>query len=114
LKDAHTLSQNANQKNQVRSLRLLNNLLSVDQVDLKAEGKLIEDVNWLFYEETFLVKDYVTEGRTDYLQSFTKKYISSLYKKKGDNLMAELTYSIKGFYKDQKQSVAMEKLLLSS
>lgn len=114
LKEAHRLSQNANQKNQVRSLRLLNNLLSVDQIDLKAEGKLIEDVNWLFYEETFPVKDYVTEGRTDYLQSFTKKYISSLYKKQGDNLMSELTYSIKGFYKDQKQSVAMEKLLLSS
>ena len=114
LKEAHRLSQNANQKNQVRSLRLLNNLLSVDQIDLKAEGKLIEDVNWLFYEETFPVKDYVTEGRTYYLQSFTKKYISSLYKKQGDNLMSELTYSIKGFYKDQKQSVAMEKLLLSS
>ena len=114
LKEAHRLSQNANQKNQVRSLRLLNNLLSVDQIDLKAEGKLIEDVNWLFYEETFPVKDYVTEGRTDYLQSFTKKYISSLYKKQGDGLMSELTYSIKGFYKDQKQSVAMEKLLLSS
>ncbi len=114
LKEAHRLSQNANQKNQVRSLRLLNNLLSVDQIDLKAEGKLIEDVNWLFYEEKFPVKDYVSEGRTDYLQSFTKKYISSLYKKQGDNLMSELSYSIKGFYKDQKQSVAMEKLLLSS
>ncbi|SFN70949.1 hypothetical protein SAMN05421741_109101 [Paenimyroides ummariense] len=114
LKEAHTLSQNANQKNQVRSLRLLNNLLSVDQIDLKAEGKLIEDVNWLFYEETFPVKDYVSEGRTDYLQSFTKKYISSLYRKQGDGLMSELTYPIKGFYKDQKQSNAMEKLLLSS
>lgn len=114
LKEAHTLSQNANQKNQVRSLRLLNNLLSVDQIDLKAEGKLIEDVNWLFYEETFPVKDYVTEGRTDYLQLFTKKYISSLYKKQGDGLMSELSYPIKGFYKDQKQSNAMEKLLLSS
>jgi len=73
LKEAHTLAENSNQKGQVRSLRLLNNLLSVDQIDLKAEGKLIEDVNWLFYEETFPVKDYVSEGRTDYLQSFTKK-----------------------------------------
>jgi len=114
LKSAHTLAENSNQKGQVRSLRLLNNLLSVDQIDLKAEGKLIEDVNWLFYEETFPVKDYVSEGRTGYLQSFTKKYISSLYKKQGDGLMAELTYPIKGFYKDQKQSNAMEKLLLSS
>lgn len=114
LKSAHTLAANSNQKGQVRSLRLLNNLLSVDQIDLKAEGKLIEDVNWLFYEETFPVKDYVTEGRTDYLHAFTRKYISSLYKKQGNDLMAELAYSIKGFYKDQKQSVAMEKLLLSS
>ncbi len=114
LKSAHTLAENSNQKGQVRSLRLLNNLLSVDQIDLKAEGKLIEDVNWLFYEETFPVKDYVSEGRTDYLQSFTKKYISALYKKQGDELMSELTYPIKGFFKDQKQSNAMEKLLLSS
>lgn len=114
LKSAHTLAENSNQKGQVRSLRLLNNLLSVDQIDLKAEGKLIEDVNWLFYEETFPVKDYVSEGRTDYLQSFTKKYISALYKKQGDGLMSELTYPIKGFFKDQKQSNAMEKLLLSS
>ena len=114
LKTAHTLSANADQKNQVRSLRLLNNLLSVDKMDLNAEGKLIEDVNWLFYEETFPVKDYVTEGRIDYLQSFTKKYISSLYKKQGNELMAELSFPIKGFFKDQKQSIAMEKLLLST
>ncbi|WCM43285.1 DUF677 domain-containing protein [Flavobacterium sp. CBA20B-1] len=114
LKEAHTLSQNANQKNQVRSLRLFNNLLSTDEMNQKAEGKLIEDVNWLFYEDKFPVKDYVTEGRIDYLNSFTKKYISSLYKKQGNGLMSELTYSIKGFYKDQKQSIAMEKLLLSS
>ncbi len=114
LKSAHTLAENSNQKGQVRSLRLLNNLLSVDQIDLKAEGKLIEDVNWLFYEETFPVKDYVREGRIDYLQTFTKKYVSALYKKQGDGLMAELAYPVKGFYKDQKQSNAMEKLLLSS
>src|SRR5690606_37252183 len=114
LKSAHSLAENSNQKGQVRSLRLLNNLLSVDQIDLKVEGKLIEDVNWLFYEETFPVKDYVSEGRTGYLQSFAKKYISSLYKKQGDGLMSELTYPIKRFYKDQKQSNAMEKLLLSS
>ncbi|RRA96053.1 hypothetical protein [Paenimyroides viscosum] len=114
LKSAHSLAENSNQKGQVRSLRLLNNLLSVDQIDLKVEGKLIEDVNWLFYEETFPVKDYVSEGRTGYLQSFAKKYISSLYKKQGDGLMSELTYPIKGFYKDQKQGTAMEKLLLSS
>src|SRR5690606_35642535 len=115
LKQAHTLSQNANQKGQVRSLRLLNNLLSVDQIDLKAEGKLIEDVNWLFYDTDNTNYDYyTTKNRVGYLQSFTKKYISSLYKKQGDGLMAELTYPIKGFYKDQKQSNAMEKLLLSS
>lgn len=115
LKQAHTLSQNANQKGQVRSLRLLNNLLSVDQIDLKAEGKLIEDVNWLFYDTDNTNYDYyTTKNRVGYLQSFTKKYISSLYKKQGDGLMAELTYPIKGFYKDQKQSNTMEKLLLSS
>lgn len=114
LKNAHGLAVNQNQKNQVRALRLFNNLLSVNEMNVAAEGKLIEDVNWLFYEETFPEKDYVREGRIDYLQNFTKKYISALYKNQGNNLMAELTYSIKGFYKNQQQSVAMEKLLLSN
>src|SRR5690606_11117581 len=42
-----------------------------------------------------------------------KKYLSSIYKTEGNLLMAELTYPINGFYKKQKQSEAMEQLLLS-
>ena len=116
LKSAHILAKNQEQKGQVRSLRLLNNLLSVDEIDLRAEGKLIEDVNWLFYDESNTNFDYyyTNKTRTKYLQLFAQKYISSLYKKQGNGLMAELTYPIKGFFKDQKQSNAMEKLLLSS
>ncbi|HLW62836.1 MAG TPA: hypothetical protein VKY33_05495, partial [Flavobacterium sp.] len=113
LKQAHTLSKNQEQKGQVRSLRLLNNLLSVNQIDLKAEGKLIEDVNWLFYDEAN-VNYWKSNNRVNYLQTFTKKYISSLYKAEENALMSELTYPIKGFFKDQKQSNAMEQLLLSN
>lgn len=115
LKQAHTLSKNQEQKGQVRSLRLLNNLLSVDVIDLKAERKLIEDVNWLFYDTVNTDYDYYTaSNRVHYLQEFTKKYLSALYKQEKNVLMSELTYPIKGFFKDQKQSNAMEKLLLSS
>ena len=115
LKSAHTLSKNQEQKGQVRSLRLLNNLLSIDKVDLRAEGKLIEDVNWLFYDSANADYDYYTAtNRVYYLQEFTKKYLSALYKQEKNDLMSELTYPIKGFFKDQKQSTAMENLLLSS
>src|SRR5690606_72098 len=115
LKQAHTLSKNQEQKGQVRSLRLLNNLLSVDVIDLKAEGEVIEDVNWLFYDTVNTDYDYYTaSNRVHYLQEFTKKYLSALYKQEKNVLMSELTYPIKGFFKDQKQSNAMEKLLLSS
>src|SRR5690606_38907847 len=70
LKSAHTLSKNQEQKGQVRSLRLLNNLLSVNQIDLKAEGKLIEDVNWLFYDTANADYDYYrSEEHTSELQS---------------------------------------------
>jgi len=116
LKEAHSLSKNQQQKGQVRSLRLFNNLLSANQMDLTTEGKLIEDVNWLFYDDGNAAPDYynTNKSRVFYLQSFTKKYLRSLYQKQGNVLMAELTFPIQGFYKDQKQSVAIEKLLLSS
>ncbi|HUH26139.1 MAG TPA: hypothetical protein VLY87_05895, partial [Flavobacterium sp.] len=114
LQDAFQLAKNQEQKGQVRSLRLLNNLLSIDDLSVASEGKLIEDVNWLFYDKVNTDYDYYTStNRVNYLQSFTKKYVSALYKASGNKLMSELTYPIKGFYKDQKQSVAMEQLLLS-
>lgn len=113
LKQAHTLAKNAEQKGQVRNLRLFNNLLSIDKMDIKAEGKLIEDTNWLFYDESN-VNYYTSTNRVGYLQEFTKKYISALYKKQNDPLMAELVYPVNGFFKDQKQSIAMEQLLLSN
>lgn len=112
LQDAYRLTKNENQKGQVRSLRLLNNLLSTDKMDLNAEAKLIEDANWLFYDQGN-VNNWENNRRISYLQEFTKKYISALYQEQNNPLMAELTYSIKGFYKDQKQSEAMERFLLS-
>lgn len=114
LKEAYRLTKNLPQKSQVRSLRLFNNLLSIDKVDLAAKAKLIEDVNWLFYDKNNVEYDYEADHRVSYLQTFTKKYLSSLYRAQKDDLMAELTHPIKGFYKDKQQSVAMEKLLLSS
>lgn len=115
LQEASQLSVNANQKMQIRSLGLLNNLLSIDKINKTSEEKLVNDVNWLFNDPSNREYDsYTSEKRISYLQSFTKKYVSALYKKQGDDLMAELTYPIKGFYKDQKQSIAMEKLLLTN
>src|SRR5690606_28976694 len=113
LKQAHTLAKNAEQKGQIRSLRLFNNLLSIDKMELNAEGKLIEDTNWLFYDEAN-VNYWESTNRVSYLQEFAKKYISALYKKQNDPLMAELVYPVNGFFKDQKQSIAMEQLLLSN
>lgn len=114
LLQAQRLSENLEQKGQVISLRLLNNLLSIEQVDLIAEGKLIEDVNWLFYNTADSNPYYkVSRHRISYLQEFTKKYLSALYKEEGNTLMSELTYPIKGFYKDRKHSEAMENLLLN-
>lgn len=113
LQQAHTLAKNTEQKGQVRGLRLFNNLLSTDKIDLTAEGKLMEDINWLFYDKAN-VNHWESTNRVTYLQEFTKKYLAALYKQQRDPLMSELVYSIKGFFRDQKQSQAMEQLLLST
>lgn len=111
LQEAFQLAQNEAQKVQIRSLRLLNNMLSVNEMNTAGEGKLIEDVNWLFYDEAN-VNYYTLTTRVYYLQTFAKKYISALYKEENNKLMAELAYPVTGFFKDQKQSEAMEQLLL--
>lgn len=118
LTQAKELAKNQAQEDQLRSLSLLNKLLSIDKINNANEEKLVADVSWLLIKDEYSIYDdkfdpYEDFNRYSYLQSFTKKYLSSLYKKEGNNLMAELTYPVKGFFKDQKQSEAMEKLLLS-
>ena len=114
LQSTNSVAKNNQQKNQVRSLVLFNNLLSVDKMNKAAEDKLLADMNWLLNDDQIKgLNPYEDPNRMTYLAEFSKKYISSLYKNEGDLLMSELTYSINGFYKDQKQSVAMEKLLLN-
>ncbi|SFS30315.1 hypothetical protein [Sphingobacterium wenxiniae] len=114
LGEAYQLAKNEEEKAQVISLRLLNNLLSLDKIDKNGEEKLIADVTWLFYDPSNTEYDvYTSPKRINYLQMFTKKYLSAIYKGEGNTLMAELTYPVKGFFKDQNRSVAMEKLLLS-
>lgn len=119
LNDAQRLATNNGQKEQVRSLTLLNNLLSIDKINKAAEEKLVADVTWVLSNDTY--PDYsetsAAQSKFDrymYLQNFVKKYISALYQKEGDKVMSELSYPVKGFYKDQKQSIAMEKLLLTN
>lgn len=115
LQAAAQLSKNAMQKDQIRSLSLLNKLLAIDKMNKSSEEKLVSDVNWLFNDASNRDYDpYESDKRISYLQTFTKKYVSALYKKQGDELMAELTYPVKGFYKNPKQSAAMEKLLLTN
>ena len=46
--------------------------------------------------------------RVAYVPVFVGKYLSMLYLKQDNPLMAELTYSEKGFYKNKAQSIAME------
>ena len=119
LAQAKELAKNQAQEDQLRSLGLLNKLLDTDKINKASEEKLVDDVAWLLKAEERTIYDdkydpYEDFNRYTYLQTFAKKYISSLYKKDGNTVMAELTYPIKGFYKNQKQSEAMEKLLLTN
>jgi len=112
LQEAFRLAENQLQKAQVRNLQLFNNLLSTNEININTKGKLIEDINWLFYDNDN-VNYWESPTRILYLQTFTKKYLSALYQSQGNDLMAELIYPTKGFYKQKTNSEAMENLLLS-
>lgn len=112
LQEAYILTENENEKAQLRILRLLNNLLSTEKMNAKAEAKMIEDVNWLFYDKDN-VNPTNNNRRIFYLEQFAKKYISALYLEQKNPVMAELTYSTQNFYLNKDHSKKMEKLLLS-
>jgi hypothetical protein len=94
---------------QLRLLRFVNNLSKIDKLTDKNEKTILADLNWLYYE---LPKNYKGEEfRYQNASSWSRSYLSTLYREKGNAVMAEIfgesRYSYwndgNSFYDDEKK-----------
>ena len=73
---------------QLRLLRFVNNLSKIDKLTDKNEKTILADLNWLYNE---LPKTYKgQEFRYQNAASWSRSYLSALYKGKADPVMAEI------------------------
>ncbi|MFB9107128.1 hypothetical protein [Flavobacterium gyeonganense] len=73
---------------QLRLLRFVNNLSKIDKLTDKNEKTILADLNWLYNE---LPKTYKgQEFRYQNASSWSRSYLSALYKGKADPVMAEI------------------------
>ncbi|MBE8727294.1 hypothetical protein [Flavobacterium hungaricum] len=93
---------------QLRLLRFVNNLNKIDKLTDKNEKTIIADLNWLYNE---LPKNYKgQEFRYQNASSWSRNYLSALYREKGNLVLAEIfgesRYSYwndgNAFYDDEK------------
>jgi len=102
---------------QLRLLRFVNNLSKIDKLTDKNEKTILADLNWLYYE---LPKTYKgQEFRYQNASSWSRSYLSNLYKEKGNLVLAEIfgesRYSYwndgNSFYDNEKDLLAIKSFL---
>lgn len=73
---------------QLRLLRFVNNLSKIDKLTDKNEKTILADLNWLYNELPKTYKEQ--EFRYQNAASWSRSYLSALYKGKADPVMAEI------------------------
>lgn len=105
---------------QLRLLRFVNNLSKIDKLTDKNEKTVLADLNWLYFE---LPKNYKgQEFRYQNASSWSRSYLSTLYREKGNPVMAEIygesRYSYwndgNSFYDNEKVLLDMKAFLSKS
>ncbi|GAA6768762.1 hypothetical protein AAFH68_47190 [Flavobacterium sp. CGRL1] len=105
---------------QLRLLRFVNNLSKIDKLTDKNEKTILADLNWLYNE---LPKTYKgQEFRYVNASAWSKSYLSTLYREKGNLVMAEIfgesRYSYwndgNAFYDDEKNLQSIKTFLAKS
>lgn len=105
---------------QIRILRFVNNLSKIDKLTDSNVKTVLADLNWLYYE---LPKTY-KEGEFRYqnASSWSRSYLSTLYREKGNLVMAEIfgesRYSYwndgNSFYDNEKNLLGIKSFLEKS
>lgn len=84
--------------NQLRLLRFINNVSKTDKINAKSEALLVPDLKWIYQE---LKYDTAGELRYNNASSWSKRYLSALYKSQKNTVMAELFDRNNDFYDNQ-------------
>ncbi len=94
---------------QVRLLKWINTLCQQTKINANVEKVLLPEMKWL--REEVLKKSDGNPFRTDEAMSWSRNYISLLYKEQKNDVMAELFSSDANFYKEEKKLEAMKTFL---
>lgn len=91
---------------QFKLFRAYNEIASVKKMDISAQDKLLPTLKWLYSlsKEGNSAKNL----RTNFLTNWSKTYISSLYKKQGNDVYAELFLRDGDFYLNQSRLEKMQ------
>jgi len=95
-------------QNQVRLLRLVNNLSKIDQLTPQNEKTILADLNWLYFE---LPKKSIENFRFENATVWSKDYLAALYRAQKNILMAEIFKRESNFYDNEKQLLDMKAFL---
>jgi hypothetical protein len=95
--------------NQLRLLRFVNNLSKIKDINSENQKTILADLTWL-YEELPNQKSEIF--RYHNATSWSKTYLSDLYKSQKNNVMAELFNRNRDFYDNEKDLQAMKTFLI--
>jgi tetratricopeptide (TPR) repeat protein len=79
---------------QIRLLRLINTLCSINKIDGKTESKLVTDLTWLYQREGVDTETL----RTQNVISWSRRHLATYYKAQKNTVMAELFHQDQHFY----------------
>ncbi|MCP1994820.1 hypothetical protein [Flavobacterium sp. HSC-61S13] len=96
--------------NQLRLLRLINQLSATDKIDSKTDKGLVAELRWL---NLTVPSQMVDDGvfRYSYALDWSRKYVASLYEAQKDKVMAELFSPTKEYYYKAADLEAMKTLM---
>lgn len=80
---------------QIRLLQLVNNILKIDSITKKHEDKLVSELDWLYNK---CPNDSIKSFRYNHTVSWSKNYLSSLYKSQGNHVFSELLGPSTNYY----------------
>jgi len=93
-------------QDQLKLFEVFNEIASVKKMDETAERQLLPNLKWLFAFEKEKSSDKL---RTQFLMNWSRNYVSSLYKKQGNEVMAELFLRDADYYLNPERT---EKMIL--
>jgi hypothetical protein len=96
-------------ESQIRLLKLINTLYSIDKIDEKTEAKLLPELAWLYAtcgsDETF---------RCEHAATWSRRYIASMYTSQKKLVMAELFNHDEKFFRTESNLALMKTFLMKT